>query len=280
MKDFFHRYSKNKMAVAGCILMLVYVFLAVFANILFDPELANYQDYTAMLQGISIRHWFGTDDLGRDLFIRLVYGSRISLSVGFAATLVGMVCGAVLGAMCAYLGGIADQIVMRFLDVLYCIPFMLLAMLIVALLGKTPGNLILAVSIANTLSFAKITRGCVMSITEQDYIRAARACGTGTMKIVVSHILPNAVGILATNAAFTMASSMLASSGLSFIGVGIQPPTPEWGAILADGKNFIQTCPRLVICPALCIVGATVAVTLIGDGIRDALTPKNTEGRE
>lgn len=272
MKAFFRRYCKNKMAVAGAVILGVYLFLAVFANVLFAPELVNYQDYSAMMEGPGAAHWFGTDALGRDLFIRLVYGSRVSLLIGFAATALGLVIGSFLGALSAYLGGVIDQVLMRVLDVMYCVPFTLLAMLLVALLGRDTSNLILAVAIANILTFAKITRGCVLSITEQDYIKAARACGTGTWKIVVSHILPNAVSVPTTNAAFTMASSMLAAAGLSFIGVGIQPPNPEWGALLAEGRTYIQSEPRLVILPALCIIFATVAVTLIGDGIRDALS--------
>lgn len=278
MQGFTKRFAKNRMAMIGLGVLLVYLFLAVFANLLFDPELVLYQDYNAILEGCSTAHWFGTDDLGRDLFVRLVYGSRASLLIGFAATMVGMICGAVLGAFCAYVGGVIDGAVMRFLDVLYSIPFMLLGMLVVALLGKTMLNLILAVAIANTLSFAKITRGCVLSITEQDYIKAARACGTKPLKIVTSHILPNAVSILATNAVFTMVSSMMAASGLSFLGIGVQPPTPEWGNILADGKGFVQSDPRMVVFPILCIVLATVSITLVGDGIRDALLPKSGAG--
>lgn len=163
---------------------------------------------------------------------------------------------------------------MRVLDVWFCIPFTPLAMLLVTMLGKSAGSLVLAVSIANTLSFAKTTRGCVLSITQQDYIKAARLSGAPPLSIVTGHILPNTFSILITNAAFTMASSMLAATALSFLGVSIQPPDPEWDAILAAGKTYIQSQPQLVLIPSACIVLATLSITLVGDGLRDALDPK------
>ena len=274
MKRYWKRYAANKAALVGLAILLVYLFLAVFADVFFDREMVTYQDYNAMMDGISADHWFGTDELGRDLFVRMVFGARTSLMIGFAATLIGMVVGSILGALCAYLGGVVDQVIMRVMDVLFCIPFTLLAMLLVAMLGKTAGNLILAVSIANTLSFAKTTRGNVLSITEQDYIKAARLSGVSTFRIIVGHILPNTFSLLITNAAFTMATSMLAAAALSFLGVGVQPPEPEWGAILAAGKAYIQSEPRLVLIPSACIVLATLSITLVGEGLRDAFDPR------
>ena len=278
IRENFRIFRKNKPAFVGLIIIGIYLFLAIFAPVLFDPEMVTHQDYSAMLAKPSMEHWFGTDDLGRDLFIRLVYGSRVSLLVGFLATLIGMAAGSVVGAFCAYIGGIADNLIMRFFDIIYSIPFTLLAMLLAALWGKGQATLVIALSISSVLTFAKTTRGSVMAVAEQDYVKAARACGTGVGAIVFKHLLPNTSSVIITNAAFNMVSTMLAASALSFIGVGIQEPNPEWGAILAAGKSFIQMEPRLVVLPVLVIVLATVSITLVGNGLRDVFDPKMRKG--
>jgi peptide/nickel transport system permease protein len=275
MKSFWKKFGKNKLAVIGLIVFIIYIFLALFADVFFDESQINSQNYGSVLQTPGISHIFGTDDLGRDLFVRMVYGTRVSMTIGFASTIAGMLIGCLIGASCAYFGGAFDNIIMRCLDVVNCIPFILLAMLIVAVLGGSMINLIIAVTVAGIPGYAKITRGAVLSISEQEYVRAAKACGTRSMKIIVKHILPNAMSLLVVEAAFSVASAMLVASGLSFLGLGVQPPTPEWGSILSSGRQFIRTNPHMILIPGAVIALATVSITWLGDGLRDALDPKS-----
>lgn len=269
MKKAWKKYSKNKMAVLGLFIIVLLVLLVLTADLYLDYDMVLEQDVLNKLQGPSISHICGTDNLGRDLFARLIYGARISLSIGVIATFAGIIFGWILGAACAYLGGMFDHIVMRILDVLYCVPFVLQAMLIVAVLGSTIPNLIFAVTVGNIPGYAKVTRGAVMSVTERDYIKAARISGVSTWKIIIKYILPNAASILITNGVFYLADTLLVSSGLSFLGIGVQPPTPEWGSILSSGLNYMNSGPHIVLISGLFIAVTTVGITLIGDGLRD-----------
>lgn len=269
MKIVWKKYSKNKMAVLGLIIVAILLILVIFADVYLNYDMVLEQDVKNKLQGPSFEHFCGTDNLGRDLFARLIYGARVSLGIGVVATFAGMTIGCILGAACAYIGGIFDNMIMRFLDILYCVPFVLQAMLIVAVLGSSIPNLIFAVTVGNIPGYAKVTRGAVISITERDYVKAAKISGVPTGKIIVKYIIPNAAGVLITNAAFYLADTLLASSGLSFLGVGVKPPVPEWGSILSSGLEYLNSGPHIVLLSGLFIALTTVGITLIGDGLRD-----------
>ena len=270
MKRVWKKYCKNRLAVLGFFIIAVLVLMVIFADLYLDYDMVLAQDVSNKLQGLSPEHICGTDNLGRDLFARLIYGARTSLSIGVAATFLGITIGWILGAAAAYLGGKFDNIVMRILDMMYCVPFILQAMLIVTLLGSSVPNLIFAVTVGNIPGYAKVTRGAVISITERDYIKAARVSGVSTWNIIIKYILPNAASILITNAAFYLTDTLLVSSGLSFLGIGVQPPVPEWGAILSSGLDYLNSGPHIVLTSGLFISVTTVAITFIGDGLRDA----------
>lgn len=269
MKNVWKKYSKNKMSVLGLVIILILLLLIAFADVYIGYDKVLAQDVKNKLQSPSLAHICGTDNLGRDLFARLVYGARVSLGIGVVATFVGMMIGCVLGAACAYVGGVFDNIIMRVLDILYCVPFVLQAMLIVAVLGASIPNLIFAVTVGNIPGYAKVTRGVVISITERDFVKAARVSGVSTGMIILKYIIPNTAGVLITNGAFYLADTLLVSSGLSFLGIGVQPPVPEWGSILSSGLDYLNSGPHIVILSGLFIALTTVGITLIGDGLRD-----------
>ena len=269
MKKMWKKYSKNKMSVLGFVIIVLLLILVIFADLYIGYDKVLAQDVKNKLQSPSLSHICGTDNLGRDLFARLIYGARVSLGIGVAATFAGMMIGCILGAACAYIGGIFDNAVMRILDVLYCVPFVLQAMLIVAILGSSIPNLIFAVTVGNIPGYAKVTRGAVISVTERDYVKAAKVSGVSTGNIILKYIIPHAAGVLITNGAFYLADTLLASSGLSFLGIGVQPPIPEWGSILSSGLEYMNSGPHIVILSGLFIAVTTVGITLIGDGLRD-----------
>jgi len=219
-------------------------------------------------------HIFGTDSYGRDVFARLIFGARVSLSIGFICVSIAMFVGGLFGAVSGYLGGKGDIIMMRVIEVFSCIPGILLALAIVAALGQNMQNLVIAMTIAGAPGFARITRALVLPLVDQDFVEAARACGTKPFRIIWRHILPNIMGPMIVQATMAIASVIISAAGLSFIGMGIQPPAPEWGSMLAQGNNFIRTAPHLVIFPGLAIVISALSFNLVGDGLRDALDPR------
>ena len=280
--DAWRRFKANKMAVVGLVIISFFILTAVFADLIVPYDQAVLQDKTNRMAAPSLAHLFegknahvlGTDDLGRDTLARLVHGSRISLGIGFLATFLGMAAGCVIGAACAYYGGWFDNAMMRFFDVLICIPFILMAMMLISVFGTGMQNLILAMFIASVPGYAKTTRAAVLSIVTQEYIEAARASGTGTFLIILKHILPNAMSVLIINAVFSIAGAMIAAAALSFLGLGVKAPQPEWGTILAESKVYMRTYPYMVIVPGLCITFASLGITLVGDGLRDAFDPR------
>lgn len=267
------RLRRNRLAVFGLVIMLLLVVVAVFA-----PWIAPY-DYAA--QNLSdafeppcAKYWLGTDDFGRDILSRLIYGARISLQVGLFAVWLSMCVGGVLGAIAGYYGGKVDDIIMRFMDILLSIPQILLAVTIAAALGPGLLNLTIAVGIANIPSFARVVRGAVLSIVGQEFIEAAHCMGATDAWIIARHILPNCSAPIIVQATLRVAGAILAAAALSFLGLGIQPPTPEWGGMLSAARGYVRDYAYMTISPGLAIMITILALNFLGDGLRDAMDPK------
>lgn len=274
-KTIWARYKKNKLAMIGLGMLIIMVLIACTADIFFSYEQdVVFQNMSIRLQTPSAEHLLGTDQYGRDILARIVFGSRISLVVGIVTIAIGLTFGSIIGAIAGYYGGRIDNILMRIMDVFLAIPSMLLAICIVAALGGGLVNLLLASGVSQIARFSRIVRSAILTMKDQEFIEAAKACGTKDSRIITRHILPNAVGPIIVQATLAMASSLLVVSSLSFVGLGITPPTPEWGSMLATGKEQMRFFPHLVISPGLAIVFAVMSLNLIGDGLRDALDPR------
>lgn len=269
------RLRKNKLAVAGAIVLLVLILLAVFADFIADYSTDVIgQNMAERLQKPSAKHWFGTDQYGRDVFARIIHGTRISLSLALFAMLAAVALGAILGAVSAYYGGTVDEIIMRIMDILMSIPPMLMSITIVAALGQSMINLMIALSIAYIPLFARVIRSSILSIKEQEFIEAAKCCGTSDARIIWKHILPNAIGPILVQSTLAMGSVILTISSLSFIGLGVKPPQPEWGTMLYDARNLFRHQPYLSLFPGITIALTVLSLNMLGDGFRDALDPR------
>ena len=270
-----HRFMKNKLSVLGLIIFIFLVFVSLTADFFFDyEEQAIAQNIMNRYQGFSGEHFFGTDQYGRDMFVRIVFGARISLIIGLSASAVAIIAGSAIGSIAGYFGGRVDGILMRVMDVFLAIPNMLLAICLVASMGSNIPNLIIASAVAQTPKVARLVRGNVMQMKNSEFVEAARITGAKTKHIITKHILPNTVGIIIVQATIVCSFTMLSVASLSFIGLGIAPPTPEWGSMLAQGKEFMRLYPHLVMVPGFAIMFAVLGVNLIGDGLRDALDPR------
>ena len=269
------RFRRNRLAVAGLAIIGALVLLAVFADVI--------GDYRTKAIKINVRerhlhpdlkHLFGTDEFGRDIFIRVVHGTRISLFVGIISVSIALLFGGTLGAIAGYFGGRVDTVIMRFLDVLLAIPGILLAITVVAALGASIINLMIAVGVANIPGFARVVRAAVLGVKSNEYIESARAIGSPNYKIIFSHVLPNCFAPIMVYATLKVATAIMATAGLSFIGLGVKPPTPEWGSMLAAGRGFIRDHVHEVLFPGLAIMLSVLSLNMIGDGLRDALDPR------
>lgn len=275
LKIIWRRFQKSKLAMFGLFLFITLIIIAASADIFFDYENdAINQTIKARLQFPSKDHPFGTDEFGRDMLARVIYGARISLVVGIASISFSLIAGSIIGSVAGYFGGVTDNIIMRLNDILLAIPQTIMAISIVAALGPGLINLLLALSISMIPRFARIVRASVLSIRGQEFIEAAKAYGSSNTRIIAKYILPNAIGPIIVQATLNMARTILAISALSFIGLGVQPPTPEWGSILAAGKTQMRYYPYLVTIPGIAIVLSVLALNMIGDGLRDALDPR------
>ena len=274
-REFWRRFKKNKAAMLGLGIFSVMVLLAVFADVICDYDTQVIaQDVANRLKAPSPDHWFGTDAYGRDIFARVVHGARISIIIGLAAT-VGSVCiSGILGSIAGYYGGRIDNAIMRVLDTFLAIPGELLAMAIVASLGPSMTNLLIAVTIARIPPFTRVIRSSILTVIDQDYIESAIASGARDSYIIVKHILPNAMGPIIIQATMGVGRMILTAAGMSFIGMGVQPPLPEWGSMLAEGRDFMRYSPYITLFPGLAIILTSLALNLLGDGLRDALDPK------
>ncbi|KXZ40230.1 peptide/nickel transport system permease protein [Alkalithermobacter thermoalcaliphilus JW-YL-7 = DSM 7308] len=269
------RMVKNKMAMVGLGILLVLIILAIFADVIAPyEEVAIKQNLANRLQGPSAQHILGTDEFGRDIFARIIHGARVSLQVGLVAVGISILIGGSLGAIAAYYGGTLDNLIMRFMDILLAVPSILLAIAIVSALGPSLFNLMLAIGISSVPSYARIVRASVLSIRDQEFIEAARAIGANDFIIITRHIIPNALAPVIVQGTLGVAGAILSTAGLSFIGLGIQPPAPEWGSMLAGGRAYLRDAWHVTTFPGLVIMITILALNLLGDGLRDALDPK------
>ena len=269
----FHRMAQNKLAMVGLVIIALLVLMAVFADVV-APYSFDGTDLEHQFAKPSLEHLFGQDEFGRDILSRVIYGARISLKVGFISVGIALFVGAFIGAVTGYFGGKVDTILMRFIDILQAIPDILLAIAIVASLGPGLGNLMIAVGIAGIPGYARIVRSAVMSIVDMEFIEAARAGGSSDFRIIFKHIIPNCMAPIIVQATLGVAYAILNAAGLSFIGLGLEPPTPEWGAMLSGGRAYIRSYSHLTLFPGLAIVITIFALNVLGDGLRDALDPK------
>ena len=267
------RLLKNKMAMAGLVIIILMLLIAIFGEYLAPYDITA-PDLLNTFSPPSKEHIFGTDDLGRDIFSRLIVGSRYSLRIGLISVAFSAIIGIALGAICGYFGGQVDNVIMRFMDVFQAIPSLVLAIAICAVLGPGINNCILAIAISNMPGYVRMARASVLNIRKMEYLEAATAINCSTTRIIVKHILPNALAPLIVQMTMNVATSILAAAQMSFIGLGVQPPNPEWGAMLSAGRNYIRNYPHLVIFPGVTIMITILSLNMLGDGLRDALDPK------
>jgi peptide/nickel transport system permease protein len=274
--DAWRRLARNRAAMAGGVIVGLFVLVAALA-----PSLTPYEPLrgrlAARLQAPSGAHWLGTDELGRDLLTRILYGARISLQIQVAAVGLGLVVGTGLGVIAGYRGRWLDQLIMRILDVLMAFPGIFLALAIIAALGTGLGNVIVAIAIFLVPQFARIVRASILSLREKEFVEAARALGEGDLAIVVRYLLPNSLAPIIVQTSLRMATVLLTASALSFLGLGVQPPAPEWGAMLSNARSYMITAPHVATTPGLAIMVVVFGFNLLGDGLRDALDPRLRE---
>ena len=274
-KEVIRRFKKNKLAMIGLVIITIMILMAVFADVIADyDEGAIRQHSDQRLLSPSKEHPFGTDTYGRDQLARVVHGARVSLSLGVFTTVISLGIGGLLGAMCGYYSGLFDEIVMRLMDILLSIPTLLMAIAIVSALGPTVMNLLIAITISQIPVFPRVVRSSVLSVAGEDYIEAAKIGGARDLHIILHDVLPNAIGPIIVQGTMAIASMILLAAGMSFIGLGVQPPQPESGTMLTQARDTMMTHPYLVIIPGICIAISAFSINLVGDGLRDALDPK------
>ena len=275
MGEVWHQFRRNKGAMVGSAIVLIIVFVALFADVFldYDTQVVG-QNVAERLQWPSARHWFGTDELGRDIFFRVLYGTRFSCSVGLVAVTIGLVIGVTLGAIAGFYGGTLEEVIMRSTDILGAVPNMLMAIVIVSVLGQSIWNLMLAVGITSVPQFVRITRAAVLTVRNQEYVEASTAIGLSNRRIIFKHILPNCLSPIIVQATLRVASAIISASSLSFLGLGVPAPSPEWGALLSGGRKYIRDYSYMTLFPGLAIMITVLALNMMGDGLRDSLDPK------
>lgn len=271
---FWRLFARNRLALFGALIILILIINAIFAAAIspYDPVKSNIRQ---RLEGPSAEHYFGTDDLGRDIFSRIVHGSRISLQVGLVSVSIAISIGMVLGVLAGYFGGWIDTLAMRLMDIMFAFPDVLLAIAIMAVLGPSTVNVMIAVGIVYIPIFARITRGSVLTVRSREFVEAARCVGLKPGRIIAKHILPNALDAVIVQVSLATAFAILAEAALSFLGLGTQPPDPSWGSMLSFGRQYMLEAPWWTIFPGAAIFLTVLALHLIGDGLRDALDPRS-----
>ena len=274
-REIFDNFMRNKLAVIAAIVLIIIIIAAISADLFFDYKTDCLgQNPKERKLGPSAEHWFGTDNFGRDLFVRVLYGARYSLIFGFGCTAFALMLGCVFGATAAYYGGKYDAWIMRILDALMCIPSMLLMLLIVSVMGGGLWPMVISITVSSVPGFTRIVRSVVLSVVQQDFIEAARASGSRNSYIVLHHVIPNAIGPIIVDGMMNIAGVIMSAAGLSYIGMGIQPPAPEWGNMLSEAMNGLRTSPHLAIFPGIAIVLTALCFNLVGDGLADAIDPR------
>ena len=268
-----HQLKKNKVAMVSLVVLVIIVLVAILAPVI-APYGYEVTDKRHTLEGPSSEHLLGTDRLGRDVLSRLIWGARQSIAMGVLAISISAVLGIIIGAIAGYFGGWLDNLLMRFLDIYQSIPMMLLCITFAAILGPSVRNAIIAIGISMVPGFARMMRAQILTVRDNEYIEAARCCNASNISILIHHIIPNAISPLIVNITMSIGGAVMSGAGLSFIGLGVQSPTPEWGAMISDARNFLRANGELALYPGLCIMITVLGFNLIGDGLRDALDPK------
>ena len=273
-QETWRRLKKNKGAMFGIAFLLLLVLATIVASFIFDYD----KDIIAMTKDRflppSWEHPFGTDNMGRDIFKRVLYGAKYSLVLSFGATALGLAVGLFFGAIAGYYGGAVDNIIMRFTDIFYSIPYIMLAVVVVSLLGTSMASLLIAMALGSFAGFARIARASIMTVRDMEYVESGYAIGLPTWKIILKHIIPNCLSPIIVQTTLRVGSNIISASSLSLVGVGITPPTPEWGAMLSDGRSYIRSSGWMCLFPGLAIMFTVLALNLLGDGLRDAMDPK------
>jgi glutathione transport system permease protein len=272
--EFWRKFRRQHVALVALAFVLLLVAIAILSPwiVPYDPE--NYFDYDALNQGPSWAHWMGVDPLGRDIFSRILAGTRISLAAGFFSVAIGGIIGSALGLLAGYYGGWWDRIVMRISDVLFAFPGILLALGVVAILGSSMVNVVVAVSVFSVPAFARLVRGNTLVLKQMTYVEAVRSVGASDWTILMRHILPGSISAIVVYFTMRLGTSIITAASLSFLGLGAQPPTPEWGAMLNEARADMVNAPHVALFPSLAIFFTVLAFNLLGDGMRDALDPK------
>lgn len=269
----YRKFCRNRTAMIGVVILLFFTVVAFLA-----PYISPYdpleQSFIKSLLPPSKEHFFGTDEFGRDLFSRLLYGARISLQIGFISVTISLVIGVTLGLIAGYYGSWLDMVIMRVMDLMLCFPYILLALVIMAILGPGLYNAMIAIGIVYIPTFARIVRSSVLTIKEEEYIKAVKSLGAGDLRILLKHVLINAMAPIIIQATLSIGRAIINAAGLSFLGLGAQPPTPEWGAILSNGQTFLRDAPWVATFPGIAIALLVLGFNLVGDGLRDAFDPK------
>jgi peptide/nickel transport system permease protein len=272
-RRWWRRFSRNRGAVFGLGVFAAVLLMAVFAGALapYDPIA---QGVGPALQGPSWAHWAGTDSFGRDMLSRIIYGARIALVVGIVAVVVSSILGVSLGLIAGYYGGAVDTVIMRVMDALYAFPVIFLAIATMAIVGFGVANVTIAVAVGFIAPFARVTRGDVLAVKEEPFIEAARLAGIGSLSIMARHVLPNVLAPIIVQGALYISGAIITEAGLSFLGLGPPPPTPVWGAMIAEGRNFIVIAPHVSTIPGIALTITVIGLNLLGDGLRDSLDPR------
>lgn len=271
--DAYIRLRRNRLAIAGAVIIVLIIIGAVIIPYV-SPYTFDKQDITAILEGPSREHWLGTDSLGRDVFTRLLYGARTSLAVGIFTQFIILLIGIPIGAVAGSVGGKTDNLLMRFVDVMYAFPDILLIILLRAILGGSIFNIFLAIGLVSWVNVARLIRGQVLSLKQRDFVTAARAMGGSSGYRIIRHLIPNSLGPIIVLVTFSIPRAIFAEAALSYIGIGVKPSTPSWGTMIRDGYDVIFAAPHLVIFPAIAIAILMLSFTFLGDGLRDALDPR------
>ncbi|PLR96941.1 nickel transporter permease [Bacillus sp. T33-2] len=272
-KEAWQAFCRNRLALIGLAIVIFFIIVAIVAPVI-APYTFREQDLTKRLLAPSNDHWFGTDDFGRDIFSRIVYGARISLWVGFFSVLGSAIVGTFLGIVAGYYGRWLDTIISRFFDIMLAFPSILLAIAVVAILGPSLQNALIAIAVINIPNFGRLVRSKVLSVKQEEYIMAARAVGMKDSRILFRHIMPNSITPIIVQATLAIATAIIEAAALGFLGLGAQAPTPEWGKMLADSKNYLVQAPWTLFFPGLAIMLTVLGFNLMGDGLRDVLDPK------
>ena len=274
-KEIMRRLKRNRGAMIGLVFLAALITLALCADLLFDYEtMVEANNISERLIPPCWEHPFGTDQFGRDMLARVVHGSRLSLTVSASSVTLSLLIGGILGAIAGFFGGVIDNIIMRIMDVVMAIPMTMFAIVIVAALGTSTVNLIIALGVASVPLFARVVRSAVITVRDVEYIEAARSIGARNSTIIAKHILPNCVAPIIVQVTLRMASAIYNTSALSFLGMGVSVPSPEWGALLANGRNFISQSGYLCVIPGLVIMMTILSLNMLGDGLRDVLDPR------